>query len=97
MPHSSDLAAHQPMLDIWQRALESTSGVLLRCLDPSQARDLRARLYHARAAQRRANAKIFPSEDPMHGKSYYEHLSAKVSGSEVRIQPSTLEFELEEL
>lgn len=97
MPSAADLTSHQPMLDIWQRALESASGVKLKCLDEVQAKDLRARLYHARAAQRRAHLKIYPEGDPMRGKSFYEHLSAKVQGKEVLIVQGTLEFELEEL
>jgi hypothetical protein len=85
------------MLDIWQRALESPNGVRLKLLDEVQARDIRARLYHARAAQRRAHLKVYPEGDPMRGKSFYEHLTAKRQGAELLIVPGTLDFELEEL
>lgn len=83
MPAALFLGAHQRYLDIWQQALESEKGIRLKSESPT---DLRARLYHARAADRRNNAKIYPADNPLHNRSFYDHLTIRLEEGAVRIE-----------
>jgi hypothetical protein len=95
MPAATNLAAHKYYLDIWQQALEAPKGIRVRTSSP---KDFRARLYHARAADRRANAKIYPPDNVMHGKSYFDPFIVHHEEDAVRIVPTSIEVEgVEEL
>ena len=75
MPPSNSLAAHQPFLDIWAKAVASPKGIKVRTENPV---DLRGRLYHARVAERKNNTKVFQPDHAMHGRSYYDSYTIKV-------------------
>jgi len=96
MPSANNLGAHKPYLDIWDRAAASPKGIRIAVSNPT---DFRARLYHARAADRKNNAKVYPEGNVMHGRSYFDDYTVKIGpGDAVRIIPNALEIEgVEEL
>lgn len=51
-------------------------------------------MYHAREAQRRLFLKTFPSDSPMHGKSYYDHLIIRLDEEVAYVEPG-IDFDLE--
>jgi hypothetical protein len=90
MPAAANLDAHKAYLEVWQQALEAPRGIRVRTASPL---DFRARMYHARAADRRANAKIYPPDHLMHSKSYFDALAIKLEADAVRIVPTDIEIE----
>lgn len=90
MPSATYIGAHQRYLDIWQQALESEKGIRIKTDNPV---DFRMRMYHARAADRRNNARIYPSDNVMSGKSYYDDLRIKLEEGAIRVEPGNLNIE----
>jgi hypothetical protein len=98
MPPATSLASHQPYLDTWQRALDSERGILVRVEDQKAAIDYRGRLYHARQAERNHNLKAYPSDNVMHGRSYYDALIVKLVPEGLQIlKPDDIQAEIVEL
>jgi len=95
MPPANTLGAHQQYLDIWAKAAGAERGIRVRTSNPIA---MRQRLYSARAAERRANQKIFPPDNILHGASYYDNYTIKCEQDACVIFPSTIEIEgVEEL
>lgn len=95
MPSANNIGVHKPFLDVWEQAAAAPRGIRVRVENPT---DFRARLYHARAADRKNNAKIHPEGSLMHGKSYFDDFTVKMEPGAVRIIPNSLEIEgVEEL
>lgn len=95
MPPANNLGAHQQYLDIWSKAFESPKGIRVRTSNPIA---MRQRLYSARAAERKHNARVFDDSNIMHGKSYYDDFVIKCETDACLIFPSTIEIEgVEEL
>lgn len=95
MPPANTLGAHQQYLDIWDKAGASPKGIRVRTSNPIA---MRQRLYSARAAERKHNARIFPQDNVLHGRSYYDNFIIKCEQDACIIFPSTIEIEgVEEL
>lgn len=98
MPASSSIGAHEPQLELWQKALESERGIKVNCASNADALALRHRLYYARQAQCRLHRKAYPSDHPQHGRSFYEELTVKVSDNILTIEKvANIQFDVEEL
>jgi hypothetical protein len=100
MPPSTNIEIHQPFLDIWQRALESSKGIRLLFETRDEAFHTQQRLYQARQAERRNNAKVYPQGHPLHGKSHYASLMVRLKTDPPRLEihpAEAISFELEEL
>lgn len=84
--------------EVWQNALDSQRGIRVKCETRDAAITLRSRLNHARAQQRREHLKLYPADNVMHGKSFYEDYSVKLDGSDVVIlKLEALKMEIEQL
>jgi hypothetical protein len=82
MSMANSLEAHRIYLDVWQRALDSPKGIRVETNNPI---DYRARLYNARAAERRAHLRLYPNDHPMHGRSYYDGLIIRLRDGAVDV------------
>ena len=76
--------AFEDVRELLDRALATERGIRVRCKSRGAAVSLRARLNTYRAADRRANAKTYDFEHPMHSNSVYDRL-------QFRIPPQTAE------
>jgi hypothetical protein len=75
MPPSNSLLAHRDVQAALDRALANGRGVRIRVESAGHATNLRQRCYKVRELDRRENAKIFPHDNPMHGRSVYDALT----------------------
>lgn len=101
MPPASDIGAYADLLETWQRALESPKGIRIRTDTPEAAHALRMRLYHARRAQQRQHKRVYPTDHPMHGRSYYDSMSSRIDKDDpcavIIFQADAITMEIEEL
>jgi hypothetical protein len=100
MPMALSLDAYKTELELLQRALEAPRGLRISCPDPIRQRAL---LYYARAAERKHNKKIFPQDNAMHGRSYFDNLVIRLvpdpkspTGIEI-LKENPIPMEIEEL
>lgn len=81
MGQSWMLSAYQDTRNILDKALEAQRGLRLvfsgvgETASRSIARRVMFRCYTVRARDRQRNARIYPSDHPLHGKSEYDVLS----------------------
>lgn len=100
MPPARSTLPYKAELDLWQRALEAVNGLAIDCQDAASAQRLRLRLLHARRAQARLHADIYPQDSPFHAKSFYEDLLTRIDKANpkrVQILHNTPSYEVLEL
>ena len=68
------LLAYSDMLQVLDRALESTKGLTIRFENHSRAMSFRFRLYSARTADRKQNRLLYEPNNPLWGQSPYDEL-----------------------
>jgi hypothetical protein len=71
MPPATAIDQHRPYLDHLAQAAQSSKGIRIKTPEPKA---LQRKLQYAREAERRYHKKVYPSDSPMHGRSFYENL-----------------------
>lgn len=98
MPFSDQIAAYPDVADLFDKALASDKGVKVTFNDDNEATINAGRMNHYRSRLRRENARVYPADHPMHGKTPYEALMVKRRGNIVIIEKLDVgRFNLEEL
>lgn len=97
MPFNHSPLAFDDIREIFDRALASAKGVRVKTETPGAAVQLRHRMNAFRSLARRENAKIYPEDNPMHGRSVYDRLSLRVKKGEAAVEVLVLSAELHEV
>lgn len=95
---SKSLLAYEDVKEVFNRALESEKGLLMKHRDEAAAKRFIFRANSYRALCRAENTKVYPEEThPMHGRTVYDTLSLRRVGTTVRVEKILLDVEIEEL
>lgn len=99
MAYNTSITSYVDIRAALDRALSSEKGVRLRFPDDKAAMTFKGRVHSLRYLDRKANAKIYPEGDPMHGASAYDPLMVKTESPTVVaiIKLEGVNFDLEEL
>jgi hypothetical protein len=75
---STSRLAFNDCFDVFDQALGDPTGIRIAFSTEGLARHFRTRLHQARAIDRADNAKLHPFDHPMHGRSAYDSIIAKL-------------------
>lgn len=78
MSNNLSLAGSAHLRALLDSALESSSGIRVKGLSLSKAKQLRQQLHSLRTLERRKSAKAFPLDDPRSGTSAYDALLTEI-------------------
>lgn len=95
---SRSMLAYEDVKEVFNRALESEKGLLIKYHDEAAAKRFIFRGNAYRALCRAENTRVYPEEThPMHGRTVYDTLSLRRQGNNVRVEKILLDVEIEEL
>ncbi len=77
MAYNSSLTSYPDIRATLDRALASAKGVRVRFPDKNAATTFKGRVHTMRYLDRKENCKIYPSGNPMYGRSVYDPLLVK--------------------
>lgn len=93
MTHNVSTKGSADIIDWLERALNSEKGIAIVVGTKGQAIRQRQRIYTWRVADRKDNAKIYPPEHPMNGRSVYDVLTVDINDAgELLIRKSDASF-----
>ena len=71
------LDAYEDCLDFFEQALADTIGLRIRFPTYGQAHHFTMRMHQARALQRALHKRIYPDDDPKHGRSEFDRVTVR--------------------
>jgi hypothetical protein len=102
MVTSTSRLAYSDCFDLLDKAVADQKGIKIKFASYEDAFHFRLRLHQARKIDRKDNRELYNEGHPMHGRSVYDVLTAKIkkfdNGAWLRIERlDTREFEIESL
>jgi hypothetical protein len=99
LAYNTSITSYVDIRGALDKALESEKGVRLRFPDAKAAMTFKGRVHSLRFLDRKENKKIYPPDDPMHGRSVYDPLMVKTEDpvTVAIVKLEGVEFDLEEI
>lgn len=82
MPISSSRGSYLDCYEIFDRAMDTKSGVKVPCKDHDAAMFLRMRLHQARAINRKDNKQVYDPDHPMFNASPYDIFTVQLANED---------------
>lgn len=98
MPMPTASSSFESEINTMIQALASPRGIEVECESDRAAAHLRLRMYSARRTLQRESRKIYPPENPSHGRSDFDSLTFKLLDNKLIIVPGDkIEYKVREL